>query len=99
MAIFPVDLLGMEPLVLTLASGKTVAVGVGSLIDMKSIPAFWRNVVASVTIPVKVTTIGEWAFSGCTSLASVTIPEGVTTIGKFAFYGCTSLASVTIPGG
>jgi hypothetical protein len=48
-------------------------------------------------IPNGVTSIGDYAFSGCTRLTSVTIPNGVTSIGGVAFYGCTRLASVTIP--
>ena len=44
-----------------------------------------------------VTTIGNCAFYGCSSLTSVTIPNTVTTIGICAFYGCSSLTSVTIP--
>ena len=47
----------------------------------------------------RVTSIGEDAFSYCTSLASITIPEGVTSIGGDAFNNCTSLTSVTIPEG
>ncbi len=43
-----------------------------------------------------VTSIGNCAFYGCTSLAEVTIGNSVTSIGKYAFYGCTSLAEVTI---
>ena len=45
-------------------------------------------------IPDSVTTIGEGAFWGCSSLTSVIIPDGVTKIEAFAFYHCSSLKSV-----
>ena len=51
----------------------------------------------SYTIPNSVTSIGDCAFDGCTSLTSVTIPNSVTSIGDCAFDYCTSLTSVTIP--
>ncbi len=51
----------------------------------------------SVTIPNSVTSIGDYAFSRCSSLESVTIPDSVTSIGDYAFSRCSSLASVTIP--
>ena len=54
---------------------------------------------AAYTIPNSVTSIGDAAFSFCTSLASVTIPDSVTSIGRHAFQYCTSLTSVTIPNG
>jgi len=47
-------------------------------------------------IPNSVTSIGTWAFLGCSSLTSITIPNSVTSIGEWAFNGC-SLTSITIP--
>ncbi len=46
-----------------------------------------------------VTSIGEWAFSGCTSLATVTFDgeSQLESIGEDAFTECSSLASITIP--
>ena len=45
----------------------------------------------------KITKIGDFVFSGCTSLTSVTISDNVTQIGEGAFEGCTYLTNVTIP--
>lgn len=42
------------------------------------------------------TSIGDWAFSGCTNLTSVTIGNSVTSIGGGAFFECTGLTNVTI---
>ena len=49
-----------------------------------------------LTIGDNITSIGDSAFSGCTSLTSVTIPDSVTSIGGSAFHDCTSMTSVTI---
>ena len=51
----------------------------------------------NTVIPNSVTSIGNWAFSGCSSLTSITIPNSVTSIGSCAFKGCSSLSSFTIP--
>ena len=59
---------------------------------------FYKNpYIKSIIIESCVSSIGSYAFSGCTSLASVTIAGTVTSIGNYAFSGCTSLTSVTIP--
>ena len=67
---------------------------------VEHVPAYLcydMSVLASITIPNSVTSIGGDAFSGCSSLTSVTIPNSVTSIGTYAFQGCSSLSSVTIP--
>ncbi|MDD6983268.1 MAG: leucine-rich repeat protein [Oscillospiraceae bacterium] len=50
----------------------------------------------SYTIPNSVTSIGNYAFCGCSGLTSITIPNSVTSIGDNAFYGCTGLTSITL---
>ena len=59
--------------------------------------AFRGSYLASITIPDGVTSIGSYAFSGCSGLTSITIPDSVTSIGDSAFYNCSGLTSVSIP--
>ncbi len=55
------------------------------------------ELVTDLVIPDDVTSIGLYAFAGCSGLTSVTIPESVTSIGDGAFVGCSGLTSVVIP--
>ena len=50
----------------------------------------------NTVIPDSVTSIGSYAFSGCSSLTSVTIPDSVTSISERAFSGCSGLTNITV---
>ncbi len=56
-----------------------------------------NELIIDLVIPNSVTFIGDYAFSGCSSLTSITIPDSVTSIGGYAFSGCSGLTSITIP--
>ena len=59
---------------------------------------FWYSCsLSNIVIPSSVTSIGNWAFNGCTSLSNIVIPNSVTSIGDWAFSDCTSLSSIVIP--
>ena len=80
--------------------GVLTITGKGEMYDY-SVPynsAPWRYFgVKRIIVGDSVTTIGEYAFSYCSSLTSITIPNSVTTIKEYAFSNCSSLTSVTIP--
>lgn len=52
----------------------------------------------SFTIPSSVTTIGDSAFSGCTSLTSITIFDSMESICNNAIFGCYSLTRINFEG-
>ena len=46
-----------------------------------------------------ITSIGNSAFFGCSSLTSIYLPAGATSIGDHAFDGCSGLTSIYLPAG
>ena len=79
--------------------------GTGAMYDFRSdSPAPWysdynKYIIKSVTIGNGVTSIGDYAFEGCSNLTSATIPNSVTSIGSAVFASCKRLTSVSIPNG
>ena len=67
--------------------------------DKSKIISFRNQNLEAYVIPASVTSIGDRAFSGCSSLSSIVIPDSVTSIGDGAFAGCSSLSSIVIPAG
>ena len=76
-------------------------IGTGKMTDADNendVP--WHNVCTQITqveVTAGVTSIGDYAFYGCSNLATVTLPEGITSIGKEAFRGCAGLTAIRIP--
>ena len=57
---------------------------------------------ANVTIPstiygIKVSKVGDWAFSKNLNLKNITLPNSITCIGWAAFHHCTKLEHINIP--
>ena len=55
------------------------------------------NNIEKVIIQSGVTSISNYAFSGCSSMTSLTISNTVTSIGEYAFSDCSSLSTISIP--
>ena len=53
----------------------------------------------TINIPFGISTIGTYAFNGCTNLALTALPDGITSIGGYAFQNCTNLALTALPDG
>lgn len=72
--------------------------------DMKSyenitdVPWYaFRDSVKRLIIGEDITSLGDRAFYGCTSLTETVLPEGITSIGTFAFFNCQKLKEIYVP--
>ena len=73
--------------------------GSGEMYNYKSNTVPWKLLVSSIkalSIGESVTSFGDFAFCGCSSLTSVIIPNSVTRISPSSFKDCSNLTSVTI---
>ena len=82
------------------AAGTLTVSGTGAMKDYNYKGAPWyqsRDSIKTVVVENGVTTIGDSAFSYCSSLTSITLPQGLTAIGRSAFSDCSSLTGITLP--
>ena len=89
--------------------GTLYLFGTGSMIDYTltdgvpvngttTAPWFdFRESIEEVCIAESLTSIGDYALYGCSSLSEIHIPENVKRIGNNAFCGCSSLAAIDLP--
>ena len=81
-------------------TGILTILGEGAMYDFENEEASWsvyKDNISNVIIKFGITTIGDNAFYGYTSIASIEIPNSVTNIGYYAFMNCSSLTSARIP--
>ena len=74
---------------------KLTISGTGAMENYSSGTAPWyayREQIITLDLPAAVSSIGEYAFKGCTGLTGgLVIPGNVSSIGQYAFNGCTGL--------
>ncbi|MGX8692263.1 MAG: extracellular solute-binding protein [Clostridia bacterium] len=81
--------------------GTLTITGTGSMYDFAWNESPWyedRESIKAVELPEGLTSIGAYAFSGCSSLTGIELPEGLTSIGSYAFHR-SSLTSIELPSG
>ena len=88
---------GGETVTWALDSAGTLTIsGTGAMANYGSsdvAPWFpWRGQITTVNIESGVTSIGDFAFSGCYALSIVNIAYGITSIGESAFLDCDGFA-------
>ena len=85
-------------------SGTEKEIEIPAEIDGKTVSsigneAFCFSEMTSITIPDRVTHIGDTCFFNCKKLTQIVLPESVSEIGGYAFTGCISLKEVTLADG
>ena len=84
-------------------SGSASAEGLHAIVgkSVKQIPIYFFNGSCLTSIEfekgINLTSIGEYAFSGCKQLTAISIPGSVTFLRKGAFSNCISLREIEIP--
>ncbi|EDR26179.1 hypothetical protein, conserved [Entamoeba dispar SAW760] len=78
-----------EPVLISIKIPENLQIINGKNIFKKDINEF--------IIPSSITKLGEYCFSGCSTLTSITIPSSISEIGDSCFDECISLKSINVP--
>ena len=81
-------------------AGTLTISGEGAMTNYNSGGAPWygkRAQIKEIVFAEGVTSIGNYAFSNCTSLTTINFAEGLTSIGYNAFSGCSALKTLRLP--
>lgn len=85
------------------SSGELIITGSGSMTDYPSADALpWEKYTAGIRkiiVSDGITSIGSYAFCGCSNAGYVQFPTEMVSIGSHAFENCESLTSINIPWG
>ncbi len=83
-----------------LKDGTLTISGEGDMADYSSdARAPWGTDFTELRIEEGVTSIGTYAFAGCSVLTDVNLPDSLVEIGAYAFFGCSALHDLSLPGG
>ena len=77
--------------------GDLTISGTGDMYNFSTLCGPWGDAIRSAELRPGVTSIGNSAFSGCTSLERLVIPASVRRIGMSACFFCPKLTAVTLP--
>ena len=79
--------------------GTLIISGTGDMWNWNGSESPWcsNTNIKKVEVKQGVTSIGNYAFSCCSSLESINFPDSVTSIGDYAFWKCSSLISGSLP--
>ena len=81
------------------AEHYTVPAGVEAIADRAFYDEDMKIPLKTVSLPIGLKRIGEYAFSGCGRLISLTVPLTVTELAENAFCDCVSLERLSLPPG
>ena len=83
-------------------TGVLTVTGSGEMKDYEKNSTPWYDhseSISSLVLPEGLTSVGSYAFAGCTRLASVSVPSSLKAIGDYAFSDCSALTAFPFPNG